>query len=244
MNMYYWIITTFLATPDLQEPDAAEIPGPQLERLTGTRKLCSCLAMPRWGHRWTVQQSSSMSKSHCNHRRHQCLLMGQEIRAVYKGPLFFHIFPTHIDGLYIDSIDMLNAFTCISLYDLSVMCSNALLFSPPAHGTSIPMIYLRYPSSPEVLKTFRRTAPSVQPWQLQARVKLGKVTDFAAYMAMTLNSVTLKDCGFDQQWEMAEMAADFTGCLKTRPETPMIHVALIFACWVWSHPYLSKRYLW
>lgn len=47
---------------------------------------------------------------------------------------------------------------------------------------------------------------------------------------MTLNSVTLKDCGFDQQWEMA---ADFTGCLKTRPETPMIHVALIFACWVW-----------
>jgi hypothetical protein len=61
---------------------------------------------------------------------------------------------------YIDSIDVLNAFTCISLYDLSVMCFNALLFSPLAHGTSIPMIYLRYPSSPEVLNTFRTRAIS------------------------------------------------------------------------------------
>lgn len=166
---------------------------------------------------------------------------------ICKGPLFFpcfshsHWWTISID---IDSIDMLNAFTCISLYYnmtyqscVSMPCCFHPQHMVPVSRWSTWDIH----PLPKFWTLFEEHAPSVQPWQLQARGKLGKVTDFAAYMAMTLNSVTLKDCGFDQQWEMAEMAADFTGCLKTRPETPMIHVALIFACWVWSNPYLSKR---
>lgn len=75
------------------------------------------------------------------------------------------------------------------------MCFNALLFSPPAHGTSIPMIHLRYPSSPEVLNTFRRTRAISA-----AMAAAGQGETWESYRFCSLYGDDFKQCDPERLW--------------------------------------------